>query len=252
MRAPTGTGDDYQQPALLTEAKQLAKYVTSLDVDQLAASMHLSHAMAGKTQQLWQFWTDVAAQQLPAIDAFLGDIYSGLQVQTFTAADRAYANEHLYILSGLYGVLRALDSITPYRLEMGYRLPDEPYRNLYVFWADKIANQLPANQPIINLSAVEYTKAVLPYMPGVAVITPKFMTIGKTGQPVFVTVHAKVARGAFARWLIQERVTNLADVVKFTELNYRYDATLSTPEAPVFVCRTFGGIGLSVRLTPKS
>ena len=241
----------YQAPVLLPKAAEFAEYLRTLSVKDIEASMQLSHGMAGKTHQLLSSWSANPNTLRPTIDAFLGDIYSGLQVQTFTPADRAYANKHLFILSGLYGVLRAHDSIHPYRLEMGYKLPDEPYKNLYKFWSDTIARQLPAHSTIINLSAVEYTKAVFPHLPAAQqIITPKFLTISpKTGEPTFVTVHAKVARGAFARWLIQHRIDTPADIVKFNDIGYAYDKTASTPGQPVFVCKEFGGIGLSVRLT---
>ena len=248
MRAG-GSAVDYQSPLLLPKAVELATYVQSLSSADIATSMQLSPKMAEKTHAMWQQWSTKPADQLAAMDAFLGDIYSGLQVQTFSAADRLYANEHLYILSGLYGVLRALDGIAPYRVEMGYRLPVEPYRNLYAFWGDDIARTLPTSRTILNLSAVEYTKVMLPHLPGAEVITPKFMTMNASGKPVFVTVHAKVARGAFARWVIQNQVAEVADLRNFTDLHYRCNASLSMPGQPVFVCKEFGGLGLSVRLT---
>ncbi len=250
MRPTPANEAHYQAPALLHEATHLAEYLQRLSTGQLQTIMQLSPAKTEQTAQLIQSWTDDPAKQQPAIDAFLGDIYSGLQVHTLTDDDRRYANDHLFILSGLYGILRALDSIHPYRLEMGYKLPDEPYRNLYRFWGDWLARQLPANAPIINLSAVEYTKAVLPYLPGARIITPKFLSVSpKTGQPVFVTVHAKIARGAFARWLITNRIEEDTSLASFDELGYVYDATASTATQPVFVATTFKGLGLSVRLT---
>lgn len=248
MRTNPGHFAPLQPPALLRQAKQLAAYVQSLSVAQIADCMSLSDTKAKQTYNLWQSWSSLPARQSPAIDSFIGDIYSGLQAHTFTLADRTYANQHLFILSGLYGVLRALDGIAAYRLEMGYRLPDTPFKNLYAFWGDAIANQLPGRQTIINLSSVEYTKAVLPFVKAQQVITPKFLTLDKTGQPSFVVVHAKIARGAFAHWLIKERVTSAADFGRFTDLGYALDAQLSSPEQPVFVCNTFGGLGLSVRL----
>lgn len=249
MRAHGDSTVSLQQPILIDQAQRLAEYVRSLTPQQLATCMHLSDSKASKTYELWQSWSRESSHTLPAIDSFIGDIYSGLQAQTFTDADRSYANDHLYILSGLYGILRALDSITPYRLEMGYRLPAEPYRNLYAFWGDSIACQLPKETTLLNLSAVEYTNAVLPYMQDTRVVTPKFMTIDKTGQPSFVVVHAKIARGAFACWLIKNRVDTIADLRQFADLNYRHNPDLSTSEQPVFICKTFGGLGLSVRLS---
>ena len=263
MRQPTGThGDGLQPPALLTEANTLSAYLKTLAPEQIQKSMLLSPAMATKTHALLQGF-NAANPTLPAIDAFLGDIYSGLQVQSFTKFDREYANKHLFILSGLYGVLRALDAIQPYRLEMGYKLPGNTLdssqpdiTSMYAFWGDAIAKQLPKNQDIINLSAVEYTKAVFPHfkniegLNNVSIITPKFLTISaKTGEPTFVTVHAKIARGAFARWLIQNRIENIDALKQFKEIGYKYSEALSTPDEPVFVAEDFKGIGLSVRLT---
>lgn len=250
MRGVESAHATYQRPALLEQAVKLSAYLSCLSVAQLQAAMQLSPTMAAKTHTLMSEWSAEPNLQRPAIDAFLGDIYSGLQTQSFTAADRTYANDHLFILSGLYGILRALDSIHPYRLEMGYRLPDEPYMSLYKFWGDRLAKQLPKGATIINLSAVEYTKALLPHLPTATVITPKFLTVSpKTGEPAFVTVHAKIARGAFARWLIQHRVDDVSKLKEFNDLGYRYDSVASTPEQPVFVCQTFEGLGLSVRLT---
>lgn len=197
-----------------------------------------------------QNWSDKPDQQTPAIDCFLGDIYSGLQAASLDTTDRAYAQKHLRILSGLYGILRPLDGISPYRLEMAYRLPNDTYQNLYKFWGDSLAKTIGQDELIINVSSVEYSKALLPYLPNATVITPRFLTVGpKTKEPKFVVVHAKIARGAYARWLIKDRVITADDLRNFSDLNYKYDASLSTPQEPVYVAQEFGGLGLSVRLT---
>jgi cytoplasmic iron level regulating protein YaaA (DUF328/UPF0246 family) len=249
MRPAERLPEAYQKPALLDEAVTLANYIRTLTPAALQKCMHLSRVKAEQTHVLLADWSEDPMLQRPAIDAFLGDIYSGLQSQGFDRADREYANQHLLILSGLYGGLRALDSIQPYRLEMGYKLPSPEFSNLYAFWGDTIAGLIPAGNTIMNLSAVEYTRAVLPHLDN-PVITPKFLTVSpKTGEPTFVTVHAKVARGAFARWLIQDRVGSTDTLKDFNDLNYTFDASLSTEKEPVFVCKQFGGIGLSVRLT---
>lgn len=250
------------KPLLAKKADVLLKYLKTLSADQIKSSMSVSDEMAIKTRELIQAYSDDTVQY-PAIDLFLGDIYSGLQSQSFSPEDRQYANNHLFILSGLYGILRPLDKIQPYRLEMGYKLPSNTHdasqpdiTNLYKFWGDLIAKQIPADQPIINLSAKEYTKAVFPYFKTISkvedtpVISPKFLTISpKTGQPSFVTVHAKIARGAYARWLIQERIEDLTLLKDFNQLGYSYYEALSTPQEPVFVAKEFKGLGLSVRLT---
>lgn len=250
MRPASSERLPYQEPLLLPEARELATYMATLDTEAISRVMKLSPKKAAETRELLAAWSLGPVMSRPAIDAFIGDIYSGLQVASLSRGDRKYANEHLLILSGLYGGLRALDSVAPYRLEMGYRLPDARYQNLYAFWGDKIARLVPGDATqIINLSAVEYTKAILPYLTQ-PLVTPKFLTISpKTGEPTFVTVHAKIARGAFARWMIVNRVDTVARLSEFAELGYAYDTVASTPEQPVFVCREFGGLGLSVRLS---
>ncbi len=227
--------------------------------------MALSATKAEETRALIESYDPTHPSQ-PALDIFLGDIYSGLQSQLLSEDDRKYANNHLCILSGLYGVLRALDEIQPYRLEMGYKLPGNTHdasqpdiTSLYAYWGDKIARQLPKNQPIINLSAKEYTKAVFPhfeYIDGlkdVQIISPKFLTVSpKTNEPTFITVHAKIARGAYARWLIQNRIEDIEKLKEFNGIGYVYSEELSSIDEPVFVAKEFKGLGLSVRLTDNS
>lgn len=249
MRPPTENAVPLQKPILLDKAKELDKYLKTLPPKQLAKIMHISPKLADKTYKLIASWTDEPSHQRPAIDSFLGDIYSGLQVQDFTNEDRQYANQTLKILSGLYGVLRPLDGIYPYRLEMGYRLPNKKFSNLENFWVEAIVKTLPTNQLIINLAAVEYTKAILSRIDKTQVITPSFLTFNQnTKEPTFVVVHAKIARGAFARWLIKNRVIDKQQLQEFEDLGYQFNTKLSSPNTPVFVCQQFGGIGLSVRL----
>jgi len=212
--------------------------------------MHISPALAAKTQELIAGWTTEPSALTAALDSFVGDIYSGLQASSFTESDREYANTHLRILSGLYGILRPLDGIAPYRLEMAYKIPGAPFASLYEFWGKKIAETLPNSGTIINVSSVEYTQAVLPYVEAARVVTPRFLTINPaTNEPTFVVVHAKIARGAFAHWLIVNRVEALSALRDFADIGYHYDTEASTPQEPVFVCQEFGGKGLSMRLT---
>lgn len=238
-----------RKPALLPKAKELAAYIQTLTPDQLAAVMHISPSLAQKTYELWAAWNTREASLSPAIDSFVGDIYSGLQADTLLEADRQYANEHLRILSGLYGILRPLDGIRPYRLEMGYRLPADAYRNLYTFWQDAIAHCLPVTGTVVNLAAIEYSKTVTPYIAQERVVAPKFLTLDpKSYQPTFVVVHAKIARGAFAHWMIVNRIEDPEQLKTFSDIGYRYDQQLSSQHEPVFVCAEFGGKGLSMRL----
>jgi cytoplasmic iron level regulating protein YaaA (DUF328/UPF0246 family) len=249
MREPGSGSTARRAPALLDKASELVGYVRTLSPKRLSTVMGLSAPLAAKTHALFAGWNTEPGRQEPAAESFLGDIYSGLRVSTFTAADRTYADRHLRILSGLYGILRPFDGISPYRLEMGCRLPDRRYANLYAFWGTSIAEQLPPDGPIVNLAANEYSRAVLGVVDPARVVTPKFLTVDpRSGEPRFVAVHAKIARGAFARWLITQRATGADGLRGFADIGYRHDPALSTAREPCFVCHEFAGKGLSVRL----
>jgi len=251
MRPPADdTTDRLATPVLIEKARQLSDYAKTLTLADIQKTMHVSEKLAVTTKTLLESWTDQPTLQRAAIDSFLGDIYSGLQVGALTEDDRSYANEHMRILSGLYGIVRPLDGVYPYRFEMGYRFPRLPGKNLYAFWGDAIAKTLPEDEVIVDLSAVEYGKTVTKYVDPARIISPRFLTVSqKTQQPIFVVVHAKIARGAFAHWMIKHRIEAVEQLPTFRELGYVYDARLSTPLVPVFVCQAFGGIGLSVRLS---
>lgn len=245
MRGSASGHAPLSKPMFSEKAAELVGLLKRTNSDTIQALMHLSTSKAETVKALYDAWSDEEQSQIPAIDSFTGDIYSGLQVHSWSDADRLYAQEHLVILSGLYGGLRPCDGIMPYRLEMGYRLPDG--RSMYDFWGDSIASLLSNEYLILNLSAVEYNKAILPYVTA-QVITPKFLTISpKTGQPTFVAVHAKIARGAFASWAIRHRIQDAKLLQSFSELGYKYDADQSSLLEPVFICKNFGGLGLSVR-----
>lgn len=235
----------YQKPLLLDDASILSSYVKSLSKADLMRLMKLSPKLAEITYNTWKEW-GASEEFSPAIDSFIGDIYSGLQSQNLSDKDRIYANDNLYILSGLYGILRALDSIQQYRLEMGYRLTG-PYKNIYHYWGDKLALQIPEGFEIINLTSNEYSKAIIPYLRNREIITPKFMTLDSNSVPKFVAVHAKIARGAFANWMIKERVNDYSNLIRFNKLGYAYSNKLSTLNEPVYICGKFMGLGLSIR-----
>jgi cytoplasmic iron level regulating protein YaaA (DUF328/UPF0246 family) len=249
MRSAPMTG--LRAPQFLEQAKELIGYLVAQSPQKLAKMMNLSPTLAGKTHDLIAGWT-ATGLQTPAIDSFIGDIYSGMQAPTFTQAERKYADQQLRILSGLYGMLRPLDGISPYRLEMGYKLPGHPARDMYGYWGERVAKVLPKAGPVLNLTAVEYSDMVTPYMDESRFIAPRFMTVSpKTGEAAFVVVHAKIARGAFARWMIVNRVDKPGTLPEFSEIGYKYMKKLSTPQVPVFVCKEFGGTGLSIRLQDK-
>jgi uncharacterized protein len=248
MRSPVAK-TSVTTPLLLDKAAPLAAYVQTLTIGRLQKAMGISKPLSQKVHDMMLAWNTEPDQQSLAIDSFVGDIYSGLQASALSENDRNYAQQCLRILSGLYGVLRPYDGIRPYRLEMGYKLPGRKFGNLYDYWGDSIAGTMPADSLIVNVSAAEYTKTILPYIDTSRVIAPRFLSVNpKTGEPGQVIVHTKIARGAFARWLIVNRIESADAMQQFSDLNYRYDTALSKPSEPTFVCKTFGGIGLSMRL----
>jgi hypothetical protein len=251
MRPPASGAKPTGTPVLQDRAEELIGHLRTLTTSQLAKVMTLSADLAEKTRNQYARWSTDPDQQAPAAGSFVGDIYSGLRVDSFSAADRRYADTHLRILSGLYGILRPFDGISPYRLEMGYRIRPGRHANLYQFWGTAIAEQLPASGRIVNLAAGEYSRTVTAHIDADRLVTPKFLTVHPaTKEPKFVVVHAKIARGAFARWLVTARVRDTASALcEFSDIGYRFDEALSSPAEPVFVCREFGGKGLSVRLT---
>ncbi|RWZ78887.1 MAG: YaaA family protein [Candidatus Microsaccharimonas sossegonensis] len=248
--AKTHNTQPLSPPVLLDKAKELMSYLKKLSSQDIEKVMKISPKLASTTKELIDNWSDTSEHQRAAIESFLGDIYSGLQVANLDDKDRAYANDHLRIISGLYGILKPFDGIYPYRFEMGYRVPDSRYANLYAFWGRSVVDMLPQNDTIIDLTAVEYGKTVTDFVAPTRIISPKFLTISpKTCQPAFIVVHAKIARGAFAHWMITRRIEDELKLKDFAEIGYHYDETLSTPTVPVFVCQEFKGIGMSVRLT---
>lgn len=239
------TGDQHvmSKPLFAKQATELRSYIRTLSEEELAKYMKISLVKAKIVHDLY------AGQHVvsPAIECFRGDIYSGLRALDFNGEERKRAQKCLLILSGLYGLLRPYDGIEPYRLEAAYRLPDERFNSLYEYWGKALAAHVDPGALIVNVTSQEYSKLVLPYISNKQ-ITPRFLTKQKPGaEPTFVVVHAKVARGAFARWIIKHQTEKL-DFTSFNDLGYKYDASRSTMSEPVYVCEDFGGIGLSQRL----
>ena len=176
----------------------------------------------------------------PAALAFNGDTYQGLEAKTLNADDLAWAQDHLGILSGLYGVLRPLDAIQPYRLEMGSRLKTRRGTSLYDYWGDTIAKALnerasqAGTDTLINCASQEYFGAADRKALKLRVITPQFLEV-KDDRPRIVSFFAKRARGAMARFVVENRLTDADDILDFSTGGYAYDADLSMPDKPVFL-----------------
>jgi cytoplasmic iron level regulating protein YaaA (DUF328/UPF0246 family) len=237
MRSKPG-GAGRQRPALLDRAVELDHLLKTKSVAELKSLMHLSAKLAESTHALIAGWTTDPERQTQAIDAFRGDIFRGLNADKLSADDRIYANDVLRVLSGLYGIVRPFDRIHPYRLELYYPLMGDGFANLYQFWGEAVAKTLPEDGLIVDAASDEYARLVRPFVGPNRIVEPQFLTEDAAGGvPTFVVVHAKVARGAFARWLITSRTTDPAEFRGFADLDYTYDEATSTLDRPVFIKR---------------
>lgn len=252
MRA-SGSVRAESTPELDGEASELAKWLKTLSKSELGDIMELnSEKKVAEVHDLVQEY-DASDNGVAAIEGFVGDIYSGLQLPGWGVDDLQYAHEHMRILSGLYGILRPLDGISPYRLEMGYKFRERKllnlHKNMYEFWGGKVSEVLPKDGLIIDLTAKEYSRVIKDELKKRTVIEPKFLTVNKSsGEAKQVIVHTKVARGAFARWIIQNRIEDSSKLKNFAEIGYKYSSKMSTGSQPVFIAKEFKGIGLSIRL----
>jgi cytoplasmic iron level regulating protein YaaA (DUF328/UPF0246 family) len=182
----------------------------------------------------------------PAVLAFNGDTYIGLDARTsFGERDYTQAQKVLRILSGLHGVLRPLDLIQPYRLEMGSKVHHDHGDDLYSFWGGDVTARLnadlavsPGAKALVNLASNEYFSVVQPERLDGRIISPKFLDAKGDGDYKVVSFFAKRARGAMAGWIVRERITSMRALTEFAELGYEYDPTLSSPDEPVFKRRT--------------
>jgi len=223
------------QPVFREEADALNALLKAKSPLQLRRLMHISPKIADSTYELIQNWGE--SPTAPSWYSFVGDVYKGLTIEQFNESDLEFAQQHMGTLSGLYGFLRPLDQIHPYRLELGNKLKGKidggSFNNLYEFWGDKITRSLPKNEPIVNISSEEYIKVIQPYVQPDQIITPWFMQI-KNGVPEFQAVHAKYARGTIARWICKNRVNDPDRLPDFAEDRYLFDSKLSAPNKPVF------------------
>ncbi|MFW8593991.1 peroxide stress protein YaaA [Cribrihabitans neustonicus] len=231
-------------PAFHDDAVALAGVARELTVAELMKLMKISEDLAKLNHTRFRdFAADPAAADLrPAALAFAGDTYQGLEAASLDADEMAWAQDHYRILSGLYGLLRPLDAMQPYRLEMGSRLKTARGRNLYDYWGSRIAEALNTQaeavqaEVLVNCASQEYFGAVDLKTLKPAVVTPVFME-DKNGTPKVVSFYAKRARGAMARYIIQHRLCEAEGLKDFNAGGYAYQPALSTPEAPVFLRR---------------
>lgn len=226
------------EPAFAAEARELAEVARGLSAAELRRLMRIGEDLARLNAGRFARFGEMPRK--PAALAFAGDTYRGLEARTLDPDEMGWAQRHLRILSGLYGLLRPLDAIEPYRLEMGSRLETDRGKNLYDYWGDKIARALKAQaaeigtDTLVNCASQEYFGAVDSSALGLRVVTPVFME-ERGGEPKVVSFYAKRARGAMARFIIQNRLCNPESVLDFDTGGYRYAPDLSGSDRPVFL-----------------
>jgi cytoplasmic iron level regulating protein YaaA (DUF328/UPF0246 family) len=229
------------EPLLMNRAAELIAQLAQLAPPQVAQLMDLSDELAALNVGRYAAWSTQSTpdNSRPAALAFDGDVYRGLDAGTLKPAQLDWAQDHLVILSGLYGVLRPLDRLQPYRLEMGTKLANGRGRDLYAFWGDTLAQYLDnrlagdAVPVVVNLASQEYFKAAGRKALAATVIDCVFEEWAR-GQYKVISFFAKRARGLMARWAVQHKVDTVRKLERFDAEGYAFDAGASTPGRLVF------------------
>ncbi|MEP3654560.1 MAG: peroxide stress protein YaaA [Litorimonas sp.] len=238
---PANTGVSATRPRFDADTKILAALAKTKTPADLKKLMHISDNLATLNAERFQaFNLDGKSNSAKSAGlAFDGDVYWGLEAKSLSDDDLEYAQDHLRILSGLYGVLRPMDAIQPYRLEMGTKFENERGKNLYEFWADTLAPSLNEelqshdDNTIVNLASNEYFKAANTKALTSPVISAKFME-DKDGKSRPVQYYTKFGRGLMARWIIQNRVDRAEGLKDFNAGGYKFDPARSTDDVLVY------------------
>jgi len=228
-------------PVFINESQDLIKQLMSLNKRDISSLMNLSPSLTELNFKRYNNW-DInhnLKNSNPAISCFEGDVYKELKVDEFSVEDLQYLQNHVRILSGLYGILRPFDLIQAYRLEMGTKLKSKKGDNLYQFWGDKINKSLKKDlinkSFLINLSSNEYYKSIIYKKIKTEIITPIFLD-DKKGHYKVISFFAKRARGSMANYIIKNRVKTISQLKKFNGLGYTYNTAKSNGSNLVF-CR---------------
>jgi cytoplasmic iron level regulating protein YaaA (DUF328/UPF0246 family) len=239
LKVKTYTVPDYLQDSQLLINRM--RDFSTLDISEL---MHVSNNIAELNFDRYEAWTAnfTPANARQAIYAFRGDVYTGLDADTLKKTDLDFAQKHLRILSGLYGLLRPLDLMKAYRLEMGTKLENVRGKNLYEFWGMKITDGLNdqlkkiKSTTLINLASNEYFKSVKPKEINGDIITPSFKEY-KNGDYKMIGIYAKKARGLLSRYIIQNRISSAEDIKAFDQEGYKLNKKLTKGNNFVFTRR---------------
>jgi cytoplasmic iron level regulating protein YaaA (DUF328/UPF0246 family) len=236
--------DKYSQPELLSQSELLIGECIKLSPADISSLMGISDKLAGLNAARFGQWSTpfTTDNARPAVLAFNGDVYTGLDAQSLSDNDFEYAQQHMRILSGLYGLLKPLDLMQAYRLEMGTKLSNSRGTNLYQFWGQLITDKLnqalvdQGDEILVNLASNEYFKSVKKKSLNAEIITPAFKD-WKNGQYKMISFFAKKARGLMARYIIENRINSVEDLKEFAIAGYSYSEELSKGNDWVFTRR---------------
>jgi cytoplasmic iron level regulating protein YaaA (DUF328/UPF0246 family) len=228
-------------PELIKDAAILVQELRKLSEPDFAKLMKVSEKLAKLNIERYANWQNrlKPSHAKPALLAFKGDIYSGMDVENYKVKDFEFAQEHMRILSGLYGILRPLDLIQPYRLEMATKLVTAEGKNMYQFWGNKINESVRVllkrekSGVLVNLCSAEYFKAIKSNLLDTTVITPVFKEF-KDGSYRFVTIYAKKARGLMCNYIIRNHLNRIEDLKLFNVAGYQFNAKISSDDKWVF------------------
>ena len=233
---------EYTQPNYLEDSEKLIRKLRTLSRKKLGELMGISKDLAQLNYERYISWhadfDPTNAKQ--AVLAFKGDVYLGLEAETFNGEDFEFAQDHMRILSGLYGLLRPLDLIQPYRLEMGTKLPVRRKKNLYDFWGTRLTEAINEvmegheERVLLNLASKEYFGAIQPELTKATIINPVFKD-WKNGQYKILSFFAKKARGRMASWMIRHRIDKVEDIKGFDLDDYSFNPSLSSAHDWVFI-----------------
>lgn len=234
--------DKFTQPEFIEQAQILINELKPLSVQDIAELMKLSDKLASLNVARYESWTPefTPSNAKQSVLAFNGDVYTGLDAESLSEDDLSFAQDHLRILSGLYGLLKPLDLMQPYRLEMGTKFQNSRGKNLYEFWGNQISDRLnselagSSSPVLINLASNEYFKAAKVKNIQARVITPAFKD-WKNGQYKMISFYAKKARGLMARYIIQNKIEDPEQLKGFDLEGYRFSESMTEGDTWTFI-----------------
>ncbi len=240
--SPSQDGLNSSVPILLAHSKELIKDLKVLTPQDVSSLMGLSDKLGTLNFERFQEWGTpfTVSNSKQAILAFKGDVYQGLDSESLSKEDLSWAQDNVRILSGLYGILKPLDLMQAYRLEMGTKLKTERGKDLYEFWGSTITDELnksfkSSNGILLNLASNEYFKSIKESKVNARVITPAFMDY-KNDKYKIISFFAKKARGLMTRFVIKNRINDANQIKDFSEAGYKFNEAMSAEDKPVF-CR---------------